>query len=150
MTVVETAVASDFESQKRRALERLVRRLQLHLGHHQSFVLTIELVDLEGVVAAFHEKARLIDDTRLAEAEQLFGFLDGNLLLKLITAQATIERRALDGQITAPSTQSNPDGTAVAAADVALLDAVGSIGEAFVVVASHHELPFNFHSAHGI
>ena len=49
--VVEAAVAGDFPANERRLLEGLIFGCQFHFSHYQPFVVTIELIHLEGVAA---------------------------------------------------------------------------------------------------
>lgn len=147
MAVIVTAVASNLSTDEIGLFERFVGCRQLDLGDDKPLVVAVELVDLEGVTAvrAVDEEACLVDDARLTELEQLLCLLGRNLLLELIAGESAIERGTLDGEVAAAATEAHPDGTSVAAADIALCDAVGSIGLAAVVIAHDQELPLNLH-----
>jgi hypothetical protein len=144
MGVVVAMVAGDFLSQERRTVVRLVRVRQLHLGDDQSLVVTVELINLEGMpISDRHKEASFVDDAGLAKVKQLSCLLNGDFLLELIATEASVERRSLDGKESLLVAQTNTYGMSVAAADIALLDVVAPLSETFVAVVTHQELPLN-------
>ena len=150
MRVVVTAVAGDFITDEIRFFVGFVGTLQLNLSHHETLVVAKELVDLEGVGAAVHKIAALVDDTRLTETEQLFGLLKGNLLLELIAAQAAIDGRALDGEEALLIADADTYGAPATTTNVTLSYAVALACAALVVIAAHQEFPLYLHAAHGL
>ena len=44
---------------------------QFHFCHHQSFIIAIEFIYLEGMVATLHQIATLVDDTSLAKLQEM-------------------------------------------------------------------------------
>ena len=104
MGVVETAVARDLTSDEMGFFVRFVLRRQLNLGHDQPLVIAIKLVDFKNMTSAAHKPARLVNHTRFAEPEKLFGLLQRDFLFELIAAQTGCIRRPLDGQKTTTAT----------------------------------------------
>ena len=89
--VVVATVARDLIPDEIRLFEGFIRRGKLYLGHDQTLVIAIELIDLEGMPPTADQITRLVDDTRLAKAKQMLSLIERNLFLKLITAQPAVK-----------------------------------------------------------
>ena len=122
--------------------------MEFHLCHDKTIIVAMKLIDLESVLTTLDEPTRLVDNAGFAQGEQVFCLVEGDLLLKLITAQAAVETGSLDGQETAVVTETYPDGTPTTTADVALLDVAVAVSLTLIVTTTDKELPFDFQSAH--
>ena len=122
--------------------------MQLHFGHDQTVVVTVELIHLKGMTATLDEPAGLVDDTRFAKVEQVLCLVKGYFLLKLITAQAPIRAWAFNSQVPVVVAESHPDGASATTADVTLLDVAFAIGLTLIVVATDKKLAFDFETAY--
>lgn len=151
MGIIEATVARDFPTDEIGLFERFVRSRELDFGHEESFIVAIELVDLERMLAATNQIAGLIDDARLTEAEQLLSLIRRNFLLELVAAETSVERRPLDGQETTTAAETDPYGASVSAGNVALSDPIVRVSLCLEVEAFlQQELPLDFHAAHAV
>ena len=57
---------------------------ELYLRHHETVIVTMELVNLIGMFADRHEVTMLVDDTTLTEFQQMRSLIERDLFLKLI------------------------------------------------------------------
>ena len=146
--VVEASVACHLLSDEVGLLVNFVLALQFHLGHNKTSIVAMKLVHLEGVAAALHQIAMLVDDARFADVHQLVGLVERNLLFKLEAREPPIGRRTFDGQETAVVADTHPDRPAVAAADISLLDVATTFSKLPVGIASNQELAFYLHVCH--
>lgn len=142
--IVVAGIAGNLGTQEGGAEKLLVDIGELNLGKHESFVVAMKLVHLDGVLAVVHEVACLLYAALLAEGEQFAGILQGDLLLPLEAADATIERGTLDGEVAPVATGADTHRMAVATTDVALQDVVLGIGQRSVTVVGDEKLAFDF------
>lgn len=151
MTVIVPTVTSHFFTDEIGLFERFIGRFQLYFGHHQSFVVTVELIDFKGMSAlAAHQEARLVNGAWLAQFKQMVGLVQGDFFLEFVTAHAAVGRWPLNSEISPVATDAYPDSASVTTEDITLFDAVGSVGLLLVVGAADQKLPLNFHAAHGV
>ena len=85
MRVVETLVACYFHTDEIGFFVRFSLVLQLHFGHNESIVVTMELIYFESMTATLHQIAVFVDDTTLAKRHEMFRFIGRYLLFELIT-----------------------------------------------------------------
>ena len=82
--------------------------------------------------------AGLIDNARFTNHEKLISFFKSNLLLELITTQAAIERRTLDGQEALIITDTHTYRASIPATDITLLDTITLVCAAFEIIAADY------------
>ena len=148
MRVVVATVTGHFHSDEVGLFVGFVLGMELHFGHDQTGVVAMKLINLESMLPALDEPARLVDDTRFAKVEQVLCLVKGYFLLKLITAQAPIRAWTFNSQVPAVVAESHPDGASATTADVTLLDVAFAIGLTLIVVATDKKLAFDFETAH--
>ena len=90
MGIAETYISSDFGTDEIGLFVRFILAPKFHFGHHQTFVVTIKLINLEGMVATFHEITPLIHKAAFAQRQQMFGLVERDFLLKLIARQTAV------------------------------------------------------------
>ena len=137
--IVVAGIAGNLGTQEGGAEKLLVDIGELNLGKHESFVVAMKLIHLDGVLAVVHEVACLLYAALLAEGEQFAGILQGDLLLPLEAADA-IHGWSLDGEVAFVATGAHTHRMAMAATDVAL-QYLGLVeGEGAVAVVGDEEL----------
>ena len=72
------------------------------------------------MVAVWHQPAVLLYYAWFAKREEGKALVNGDFLFKFVAAQASIARRALDGEIGLFVAQTNADGAALLARDIPL------------------------------
>ena len=73
LAVVVTTVASHLFSDEMGDFWRILLIFKLHFSHHQALVVTMKLVDFEGVVATADEPAGLVDYAGFTELHELLS-----------------------------------------------------------------------------
>ena len=73
LAVVVTTVASHLFSDEMGDFWRILLIFKLHFSHHQALVVTMKLVDFEGVVATLDEPAGLVDYAGFTELHELLS-----------------------------------------------------------------------------
>ena len=76
MGIVETYISSDFGTDEIGLFVRFILARSSTSAITQTFVVTIKLVNLEGVVATFHEITPLIHKAAFAQRQQIFGLIE--------------------------------------------------------------------------
>ena len=95
--VVEMRIACHLRAQKVGFLERLIDALQFYFGKYQPIIVTVELINLEGVSGEGNEIACLLNHSSTAQLEHRLCIGNGYLALKLIARDA-VGRRTFDGE----------------------------------------------------
>ena len=121
MGVVETAVACHLGTDEIGLFIGLRLTAKLHLGHHETVVVTVKLIHLKRVGAARHKVTVLVDDPALAKPQQMGGLVKRNLFLKLVARQSVAGTVALYRQVSPGVAHAHPDRSAVGW-DIALPD----------------------------
>ena len=142
LAVVITAVARDFFTDEMGDNGLFCAVLQFYLGHHQTVVVAMKLIDFEGVVAALHEPAGLVDNARFAERQQPLGIVERNFLFELIARKTAVERGTLDGDIASLVSDADAHGAPTVAANITLADVTTGKSLVLVRVVKHEEFAF--------
>lgn len=150
MRVVVATVTGHFHSDEVGLFVGFVLGMELHFGHDQAGISAMKLINLESMLPALDEPARLVDDARFAKGEQVLRFVKADFFLKLVTGQPAVQAGALNGQESAVVAAAHPHGTSATTADVALLNAAVAVSLLLIAVALDKELTFDFQSAHAV
>lgn len=84
LRVVVAPLSGDLFSEPFRPWELFVGISEFYLSHHQSLVVSVELVDLESAFASGYEPSCFVDDAAFAEGEERRSVFLGYGIFKLM------------------------------------------------------------------
>jgi hypothetical protein len=100
--------------------KQFVLTIQFHFRYSQAFILTIKLIHFKDMLSTFHQIPDFINHPRLTQFHQLFGLLQTDLLLPLITTCTGVIGSPFDSKIPFIIPNTHPDSSSTSTTDITL------------------------------
>ena len=145
MRIVVSCFSCYLLAQEVGTLESLIFAVKLYFGNNKTFVVAVELINFECVVALAHQIAALVNLGIAAQQKQFLGFVRGYFAFPFIAAQASVQRRSFYSKIALVSTQAHTYRISVLPAQIALYNAVAGVCLLAETVTNDKEFSFNLY-----